>query len=147
MVSPLVRLSLLLMIVLVAGCAVRPAPEPVELVPVTLPAGSPAESLLHEARAARIRGETAAAGRYLERALALAPGSALLYRELADLRLEEGDPAAAEGLALRALHRAPDNRQWQAGVWEMIAVARRRQGNDDGAEQAREQAAALRNAH
>lgn len=142
MVASLVRLTPILMMVLLVGCASRaPHPEPV---PVALPEGSPAEALLVEARRARSLGDSGAAGRYLERALMLAPGHPVIYRELADLRLEEGAPAAAEGLALRALHRAPDNPDWQAGVWEMIALARRRQGDESGAEQARARAAALR---
>lgn len=141
MVTSLVRLIPLLMLILVAGCASR-APVP-EVVPVALPEGSPAIGLLEDAREARSRGDTGGAGRYLERALMLAPGQPILYRELADLRLEEGDPVAAEGLALRALHRAPDNPDWQAGVWEMIALARRRQGDQAGAQLARDRAAAL----
>lgn len=130
-----------------AACAVRPEitapPEPVEIA-----ADSPAASLLEAARAARSRGDLSAAGRSLERALSMGQGqdTTVLYRELADLRLEEGQPRAAEGLAMRALREAPANPAWRAELWELVAVARDRQGDEAGRDAARDNAKRLREA-
>ena len=134
----LVRLILLPgLIVLLAGCGLRPADPDPEPVPVALEEGSPAAALLERAREARENEQWHAAGRYLERALDLQPGSAVLYRELARLRLDQDEPGAAEGLALRALRQAPEAPpEWRAGVWELIAEARFRQGREPEAREA-----------
>lgn len=135
-----------LLVMLISGCSVMPPTEEVQA-PVTAATeltGSPAMSLLQRAGEARAQGRTAAAGRYLERALTMAPDSSWLYRELALLRLEEGDPAAAEGLARRALRLAPDNDAYRADLWELVAAARAELNDPDGADAAREQAAKLR---
>lgn len=137
---------LFLIVLLVSGCSVTPPAEQTQA-PVSADtelAGSPAMSLLQRAGEAREQGRTAAAGRYLERALTMAPDSSWLYRELALLRLEEGDPAAAEGLARRALRLAPDNDAYRADLWELVAAARAELNDPDGAEAAREQAETLR---
>lgn len=145
MVQGLVRLILLT--ALLGGCALTPPPgEEAASEPVTAQtelAGSPALSLLERADQARAEGDTAAAGRYLERALTMAPDSSWLYRALAELRLQEGNGHAAEGLALRALRLAPENPDYQADLWKLVATARTNQGNTEGAKQALERARAL----
>ena len=143
MVSWLVRLTLLAAVTMLLGACTKPSvvsgPEP-----VALPGDSPAASLLASAREARDRGELHAAGRYLERALDVQPGSALLYSEIAALRMDQGRAGVAEGLALRALRNAPDSDpQWRAGLWTLIAEARTRQGRGDAAEQARRRVSEL----
>ena len=133
--------------VLLSGCAVRGPDAPAEPMTASVELeGSPALSLLHKAEAAHQQGETAAAERYLERALNIAPDSSWLYKTLADLRLFEGDARSAEGFALKALRLAPDYPQYRAELWEMVATARERQGDKAGADDARERAAALRDA-
>jgi predicted Zn-dependent protease len=144
MVQGSVRLILLLS--LLAGCATR---GPDISGPLTMPEsdplnGSPAMSLLDQAEQSRERGELASAGRYLERALNLAPGSSWLYRELALLRMQQGDARAAEGFARRALHQAPDDNVYRAALYELLATALARQSDDAGARDARQQAAVLR---
>ncbi|MCH8542719.1 MAG: hypothetical protein LAT61_04020 [Alcanivorax sp.] len=137
--------ALLVLLMGLAACAVRPVPTaPPE--PVEIAADSPAASLLQAARAARSRGDLSAAGRYLERALSMGRGqdTTVLYRELADLRLEEDQPRAAEGLAMRALRESPANPAWQAELWELVAVARARQGDEAGRDAARDNAERLR---
>lgn len=147
MVSPLVRLIALAVLAL-AGCTLTPPATTVPRgdVPVGIQDSSPAYSLLESARSARSRGDTGAAGRYLERALSMAGAgeATVLYRELAELRLAEGKPRDAEGLALRALREAPANLQWQAALWDMLATARHQQGNAEGSEAARAEADKLR---
>ncbi|MCK0155325.1 tetratricopeptide repeat protein [Alcanivorax sp. S6407] len=135
-------MRLLVIGVLLSGCAVRGPDMPTE--PMTAGVeldGSPALSLLHKAEAARQQGETSAAERYLERALNIAPDSSWLYKSLADLRLFEGDARSAEGFALKALRLAPDYPQYRAELWEMVATARERQGDKAGADDARARAA------
>lgn len=87
-------IQLVLISVVLAGCAVRPAvEEPAE--PMTASQeleGSPALGLLNRAEQARQQGQTSVAERYLERALNIAPDSSWLYKELAGLRLSGGDP-------------------------------------------------------
>lgn len=140
MAERLVRLILVL--AFVAGCSVRPPEQPA----FGVPAGdslldSPARSLWDSAVAARERNELAAADRYLERALTLAPDSSWLYRELAELRLRQGDAAAAEGLAQKALRHAPQGQPgYQSALWRLVATARARRGDEAGAERARMEA-------
>ncbi|EKF75331.1 hypothetical protein A11A3_03204 [Alcanivorax hongdengensis A-11-3] len=144
MVQGLVRLTLLA--ALLAGCAMQPVQEETQA-PVTAEQqlqGSPALSLYEHARQARSQGNNSAAERYLERALTMAPDASWLYRELADLHLSEGDARGAEGFALRALRLAPDNDAYRAGLWELVATARSRQGDEQGARAARDNADRLR---
>ena len=60
------------------------------------------------------------------------------------MRLTEGDARGAEGFALKALRLAPEHPEYQAGLWELVATARDRQGDAGGAKAARERAAVLR---
>ena len=140
----LVRLCLLS--VVMAGCAVKPVMhEPQQPMSASQELeGSPALSLLASAEQARQQGNRSRAERYLERALNIAPDSSWLYKELADLRLTEGDARGAEGFALKALRLAPEHPEYQAGLWELVATARDRQGDAGGAKAARERAAVLR---
>lgn len=145
MVQGLVRLIALLAVLVLAACAPRGL-DPAA--PMAMPAedplaGSAAESLWRQAVAAREGNQLAAAGRYLERALYLQPESSWLYRELAELRLREGDPASAEVMAQRALRLAPRRPAYQAALWQLVATARARQGDVAGAERARREAEML----
>lgn len=138
--------SLILMTALLAGCALAPSSSQNNR-PVTAQtelAGSPALSLLHNAQQAEARGDLPAAGRYLERALGVAPDSSWLYQELAHLRLQQGDGHAAEGLALHALQLAPDNNDYRADLWVLVAACRAQQGDQKGADEARQKADQLR---
>lgn len=152
MVQGLVRLILLTALFLLtalSGCALTPTSQQ-NAQPVSAEtelSGSPALSLLQRADQARSQGDLAAAGRYLERAMGVAPDSSWLYQSLARLRLQQGDAHGAEGLALRALRLAPDNNDYRADLWELIATCRARQGNQNGADQARQQAEQLRETH
>ena len=145
MVQRLVRLILLSALLLLAACAARMA-DP--LAPMSMPPEDPlkdsaAETLWQQAVTAREQNQLSAAGRYLERALYMQPESSWLYRELAELRLREGDPQSAEVMAQRALRLAPRRPAYQAALWQLIATARARQGDDSGAERARLEAEML----
>lgn len=145
MVQRLVRLILVSVLLMLAACAARVA-DP--MAPMSMPPedplnGSAAETLWQQAVAAREQNQLSAAGRYLERALYMQPESSWLYRELAELRLREGDPQSAEVMAQRALRLAPRRPFYQAALWQLVATARARQGNEDGAERARLEAEML----
>jgi predicted Zn-dependent protease len=149
MVQGFVRLILLACLAGLAACASR-GPEVV--VPMEMPPGDPlrgsaAESLWQQAVLARENNQLGAAGRYLERALYMQPESSWLYRELAELRLREGDPQSAEVMAQRALRLAPRRPAYQAALWHLVATARMRQGDEVGAERARREAEMLVRRH
>lgn len=139
MVSRIVRLIILVAMVSLVGCALRPVDTslPMEMPPEDPLKGSAAESLWQMAVGAREQSNLAAAGRYLERALYMEPESSWLYRELAELRLREGDPQSAEVMIQRALRLAPPRPAYQAALWQLLATARMRQGDVQGAERAR----------
>lgn len=129
----------LLGVMSLAACAVTSGDK---MVPMEMPPGDPlkgsaAESLWEMAVTAREQSNLAAAGRYLERALYMEPESSWLYRELAELRLREGDPQSAEVMIQRALRLAPRSPVYQAALWQLLATARMRQGDEEGAERAR----------
>lgn len=115
--------------------------ESVEISP-----SSPVYGLLQEARAARAEGNLAAASRYLERALNVAQlkEAAVLYREMGELRMAEGQAGSAEGIFMRALRDAPANNSWKAELWEKIETVRKAQGNAEGAAAAAARAQQLR---
>ncbi|HLR17503.1 MAG TPA: hypothetical protein VK099_06485 [Alcanivoracaceae bacterium] len=119
----------------------KKADEPVEINP-----SSPVYGLLQEARAARAEGNLAAASRYLERALNVAQlkEAAVLYREMGELRMAEGQTSSAEGIFMRALRDAPANNGWKAELWEKIEIVRKAQGNLEGAAAAAARAQRLR---
>jgi predicted Zn-dependent protease len=63
----------------------------------------------------------------------------VLYR-LAEVRLAQGDAAQAEQFARRGLSYANGRPALQAGLWNIIAQARDRQGDAAGANEARQRA-------
>lgn len=150
MVQRLVRLIALLVFVsglaTLVACNGRLAMEPTTTgIPKSDPLnGSAGESLWQLAVSAQENNQLAAAGRYLERALHMEPNSSWLYRELAELRLREGDPQSAEMMAQRALRLAPSKPAYQTALWQLIATARMRQGDTAGAEQAEAEVERLR---
>jgi predicted Zn-dependent protease len=143
MVQRIFRLIVLLVLVLglasLTACSGRLALE--QAVSTGMPKsdplnGSAAESLWQMAVTAQENNQLAAAGRYLERALYMEPDSSWLYRELAELRLREGDAQSAEMMAQRSLRLAPPQPAYQSALWQLIATARLRQGDSDGAARA-----------
>lgn len=124
-----------------AGCASAPQVQ----APVDVPAGdpllgSPSESLWRQAVVAREQGRLPAAGRLLERAVTLLPDSSWLYRELAELRLRQDQPQAAEGMARKALRFAPATGAYRAALWQLVATACTRQSDQPCVDDARREA-------
>lgn len=89
-------------------------------------------------------GDRVAAAASLERALRIEPRNATLWNRLARVRADQGRYAMAEELARKSisLTRAYD-RDLKRNNWELIASARRAQGNLAGARDAERQAFGL----
>lgn len=156
------RLSLHLLVfaavMVLAGCAVleepseeaearepetreEPAPAPAEE-----PGAAAVERLMSEARDASDDGDHERAGALLERALRIAPESAVLWHNLAIVRYREGNHDQAEQLAQRSLSHAGGNTELRRRNWEIIAVSRHMRDDDDGAAAARSRADGLQEA-
>lgn len=100
----------------------------------------PVLALLTSARQQAGSGDLGSASASLERALRIAPREPQVLYRLAQIRLEQGDAAQAEQLAQRGLSYASGRPTLQAGLWELVAKARERQGNATGAAEARQRA-------
>ena len=116
-------------------------PVPVQSVPVqpqprthTVSSHSPAVvALLGQAEAQANGGDLASAAGSLERALRIDPRNPVIWYHLATVRLEQGEPAQAEQLAVKSTSLAGGNRVQQARNWRLFAQARHAQGNPYGA--------------
>ncbi|GMQ97502.1 MAG: hypothetical protein BMS9Abin15_1236 [Gammaproteobacteria bacterium] len=88
-------------------------------------------------------GQLDSAAAALERALRIDPNDALLWHQLAGLRLRQRQPGQAESLASKSNALAADNRTLQAKNWRIIEQARRVLGDNKGASKAAKRAKAL----
>lgn len=100
----------------------------------------PVLALLTSARQQESGGDLNSASASLERALRIAPREPQVLYRLAQVRLDQGDAAQAEQLARRGLSYASGRPTLQAGLWELVAQARERQGDAAGATDARQRA-------
>lgn len=100
----------------------------------------PVLALLTSARQQQSSGDLGGASVSLERAQRIAPREPQVLFRLAQVRLAQNEPAQAEQLARRALGYAGGRATLQAELWEVIAQARERQGDANGAAQARQRA-------
>lgn len=100
----------------------------------------PVLALLTTAQQQQGTGDFNGASSSLERAQRIAPREPQVLYRLAQVRLAQGDPAQAEQLARRALTNANGRPDLQAGLWNIIAQAREKQGDSAGAALARQKA-------
>jgi Tfp pilus assembly protein PilF len=140
--------KVLLILVLLGGCATPPAPETrPEQPPPVAPAPPPAKEniavagLMETARADAASGNLAGAAASIERALRIEPRNARLWHELARMRLKQGQYAQAENVAARSNSWTGDDRALRAENWRLIAESRRARGDPEGAKAALEQSA------
>lgn len=122
----------MVLVLLLASCAVVPQTR-------TRPVASsnPAVlSLLDRAHKQSAAGELEQAGASLERALRIEPRNALLWQELARVRLDLGLYRQAESLAAKSNGFAADNRTLRRENWRIIGQARSGQGDYRGAQDA-----------
>ena len=157
-------MRVLLVVLLVAGCAAQtpapvvtgspaPAPAPSQppnpaptesgAPPVVRPAtreSTAVASLMDSARADSAAGRLTNAAATLERALRIEPRNPRLWSELARVRFQQRDYAQAESTALRSESWAGKDNLLRADNWRLIAAARDARGDASGAQQAREAA-------
>lgn len=124
-----------------------PAPVQAETAPVVASAArvpdAPVQALLNTAQQQRAQGDLNGAASSLERALRIAPQEPQVLYRLSEIRLMQGDLAQAEQLAQRGLSYSSGRPALQAGLWDLIAEAREKQGNTQGAAEARQKARAF----
>ncbi|OKR58408.1 hypothetical protein BH596_08910, partial [Pseudomonas aeruginosa] len=130
------------------GSAPRAAPSGI---PASGSAGSlaadeqldgPVLAMLTTAQQQQGSGDLNSAAASLERAQRIAPREPQVLYRLAQVRLAQGDAAQAEQVARRGLSYANGRPTLQAGLWELIAQAREKQGDSAGAALARQKAKA-----
>jgi Tfp pilus assembly protein PilF len=100
-------------------------------------------ALVGQAHTDNLEGRLAAAAAGIERALRIEPRNPRLWRELAQLRLAQGEPEQAESLAVRANTLAGSDQRLRAANWRLIAEARSARGDVAGAQEAAERARQL----
>jgi len=130
----------------VIACSVAPPvgevpPPPQESTappPVIAPHGNPAVlALLESAQSQQQAGNYEQAAAALERALRLEPRNAMLWHRLAQVRLSQGQWRNAIDFAAKSNSLAGGERKLQASNWLVIAQAKERQGDREGAQAAR----------
>jgi tetratricopeptide (TPR) repeat protein len=103
-------------------------------VPPAVTTSSPAVvALLGQAENQANSGDLGAAAASLERAIRIEPRNPLLWYHLATVRLAQQEAAQAEQLAVKSNSLAAGNRVQQSRNWQLIARARRAQGDTAGA--------------
>ncbi len=127
--------------------AVQPLPgiQPEKPLETAVPASPAVVALLHDAEASIDRGNIDVAVTTLERALRIDPRNPQLFYRLAELRLQQEKPRLAEDLARKSILLSAGDRVLKQHCWLLIAQARQIQGNEAGAQSARDKAAALAN--
>jgi Flp pilus assembly protein TadD len=120
--------------VLVGGCASPPGPAPSPSSDSNTKAVS---SLVESAHADAAAGRLANATASMERAIRLAPRNPRLWQELARLRLQQGEFAQAEQVALRSNSLMRGDAGLRFENWNIIAQSREARGDTAGASSAR----------
>ncbi|MNS59887.1 Beta-barrel assembly-enhancing protease [compost metagenome] len=100
----------------------------------------PVLALLTTAQQQQASGDLNGASSSLERAQRVAPREPQVLFRLAQVRMAQGDAAQAEQFARRGLTFANGRPALQANLWELIAQARAKQGDSQGAALARQKA-------
>lgn len=123
---------------MLGGCAaLREGPAP----PVSQNAAVIA--LVENAHANLQAGHPANAASALERALNIEPRNAVLWHELARLRLAQGEYEQAEAMAKKSNAWAGEDKRVRAANWRVIGAARTARGDSQGAREAYARAAEL----
>ena len=118
-----------------------PAPKSVERPPKRPPPPAPSTSpallaLMQEAEAESASGNLDNAAANLERAIRIQPRNAELWQKLAEVRLKQHQPGLAEDLAKKSNVLAKGNAALVRKNWAIIAEARRKKGDAEGAAEA-----------
>lgn len=105
------------------------APAPAEPLPpprTAPPVSSASQALLTQSRGHQAAGRYEAAAASIERALRIEPRQPVLWLELGNIRLKEGDFAQAESMGRKALSLATGDAALTARAEQLIATAKRR---------------------
>jgi tetratricopeptide (TPR) repeat protein len=115
--------------------SVKPSqpPKPAAPAPATAPA---VIALMREAEASSASGSLDEAAATLERAIRIQPRNAQLWHKLAEIRLKQYQPGLAEDLAKKSNVLAKDDGELARQNWAIIADARRKKGDQQGAAEA-----------
>jgi tetratricopeptide (TPR) repeat protein len=106
----------------------RPSPKQFKL-------GAATAALVAQAHKQETGGNYTPAAATIERALRIEPENPLLWIELGQIRLSEGNAAQADGMGHKALALATGDSQAQASAWRLIADSlRARQRNQEAAD-------------
>jgi Flp pilus assembly protein TadD len=90
------------------------------------PASAATQALLTQSRAHQAAGDYEQAAASIERALRIEPRQPLLWLELGNIRLKEGDFAQAEGMGRKALSLSAGDAALTARSEQLIATAKKR---------------------
>lgn len=153
----LTRLCSCLLVAVVSGCSsiapgergegaeLRGIAAPVEDASSTARPGADASqavvALLDQAEQQQSGGNPEQSAATLERALRIEPRNPWLWYRLAEVRLDMGMLHRAEQLALKSTSLAVGNPRLAKKSWLLIAQARERMGDSEGAGKARDKAA------
>lgn len=139
------RILLLMFGLLLTACATQPGGPgrggATEAPAVQNPA---VVALIEESERQRRAGNFGHAASALERALRISPRDAGLRVQLAELRLQQGDPFQAKELARMGVVYANGQPDVEADAWDVIAAAERAIGNQVEATLAEQEAMRLR---
>ena len=102
-----------------------------------------ATALVAQAHSQIHAGKYGPAEETIERALRIEPDNPLLWVELGQVWMTEGDAVQADGTSRRALALAAGDRQVQATAWRLIAESLRARGRNQEAVDADREAIAL----
>jgi len=106
---------------------VPPAPaQPLPAPRTAPPVGSASQALLTQSRGHQAAGRYEQAAASIERALRIEPRQPVLWLELGNIRLKEGDFAQAESMGRKALSLATGDAALTARAEQLIATAKRR---------------------
>ncbi len=105
--------------------------------------GAAATALVTQAHAQATGGNYGPAAATLERALRIEPDNPLLWIELGQVRLSEGNGSQADGMGRKAVALATGDPQTQAAAWRLIAESLRQRGRNEEAAEASRRAETL----
>jgi predicted Zn-dependent protease len=114
----------------------RPPPKQFRLGPAT-------SALVAQAHTQAHGGNYAPAAATIERAMRIEPENPLLWIELGQIRMSEGNAAQGDGMGHKALALATGDPQAQASAWRLIAESQRARGRNQEAAEADKRAGVL----
>jgi tetratricopeptide (TPR) repeat protein len=117
------------------GTPTPAVPEPPRPPPKQFKLGPATAALVAQAHKQATGGNYEPAAATIERALRIEPENPLLWVELGQIRLSEGNAAQADGMGHKALALATGDAQAQSSAWRLIADSlRARQRNQEAAD-------------